>query len=345
METMKNKTDISQIRKHAARNITLILDRLGIRYSQHGTLIQSVCPCQQHGGDRNNSTAFSWKIDYKAWVCWTHHCNEVYGNDAFGLVRSVLDLSFSESVEWIYDTLTNKNVDVTVEVKETVQKKPGLHIHEPINEKDIKFLIPQPKFLLDRGFSLEVLDQYQVGVWPRIGTFMGNRVVIPVRDHDGHLIGYTARALDTSDPKNKKWIHGKYFHRWPRPDDFFTGSILFNLNRAKNYLGKEKKLFLVEGPLDGFKLEMAGIYNWVATFGTAFRSTHRTLLVRYGVNKLVVAYDNETRKEPDKLTSGEHGWDAVCKTVGSLFDIERLALPIDVDPGAMSITQIQEIFI
>lgn len=345
MVMMKSKSEVLKLKKHAARNINLILDRLGVQYSQHGTLIQACCPCRQHGGDATNTTAFSWKMDYKAWVCWTHHCNEVYGTDAFGLVRSVLGFSFVQALDWVHETLTDKDIDFTAEIKDSPTKKPQLHIHDPIDEGDMKFLEPRPQYLLDRGFFAETLDKYMVGTWPKIGTFMGGRVVIPVRDHDGHLVGYTARAIDMTKPDTKKWIHGKYFHRWPKPNDFFTGSVLFNLDRAKEHLGDKKKLFLVEGPLDGFKLDMAGIYNWVATFGTAFRSTHRTLMVRYGVNELVVAYDNETRKKPDELTSGEHGWKAVEKTVGTLFDVKRLTLPLDIDPGDMLIPEIQKTFV
>jgi len=340
------------LKNHANRNITYLLDKLAISYTDRGDgLIQSICPCKQHGGDRNNYTAFSWRPDIGKWVCWTHHCEDARGNDIFGLVSSVLGTNFKDTGKWIYERLEEKNVDVSTDTLPLEIQSRGtvLHTHEPLKEEQLKFLQMDPEYLIQRGFSKEVLRDYQVGLWQRLGTFMHDRVVFPIRDHEGFLVGYTGRTIH---PKSyfedkglqfTKWIHGRYFNQWPRRGDLLTGSILFNLNRSKYRLGQNKSMIIVEGPLDGMKLEMAGIHNWVATLGTKFSANHRTLLVKYGVTDLHVAYDNDEERGPKKLKAGEDGFKRVELIVGDIFNVHRVNIPGH-DCGELSTEQLQSLF-
>ena len=344
------------VRNHANRNITYILERLGVVHNDRGGgLLQACCPCKQHGGDGNNQTAFSWRVDLGKWVCWTHHCEETRGNDIFGLVSSVRGTNFRETCDWITQTLKNKNIDLDEEAPDPEALTQGikLHVHEPLKEDNLQFLMPDPQYLLDRGFSLDVLRDYEVGLWSRVGTFMHDRVVFPIRDHEGHLVGYTGRTIHKEEYftrrslEYKKWIHGRHYNRWPKKGEreFFTGSILYNLHRAKNYLNLSKKLILVEGPLDGMKLQEAGIYNWVATLSTNMCNAHRSLLIQHGVTDLYCAYDNEDpSKYKDGLSPGEKGWLRTKRIVGDLFNLHRVKLPIDRDCGDLSVPELQEIF-
>lgn len=349
---MMSKEDKKQLATHANRHITYLLDKLGVSYTERGTLLQAICPCEQHGGDGNNATAFSWRTDLGFWVCWSHHCQDDYGNDIFGLVRSVLDLPFGKAIKWLQTALDEANIDLgsTVAPPENAWRGAKLHVHDPLDESNLKFLVPHPPLLIDRGFSPEVLDEYETGFWSKLGTFMHDRVVIPVRDHESHLIGYTGRTIhdrewfEKRSIKYAKWIHGRHYHRFPNTGEFLTSSVLFNLHRARKHLGLNRKMILVEGPLDGFKLEMAGIHNWVATLSTSFGPVHKTLLVRYGVTDLLVAYDNDPRKQPDKPTSSEKAWARMEKYVGDLFHLHRVPLPVGRDVGAMEIPEILERF-
>jgi hypothetical protein len=346
-----NNEDRKQLRKHANRNITYLLDQLGVSYSERGNLIQASCPCSQHGGDRDNDTAFSWRVDIGYWVCWSHACEEVYGNDIFGLVRSVLNLKFHESIAWLNDRFKEHGINTSEKISgPTNAGKEIFHIHEPLDENRLRFLKPNPEYLINRGFDPDVLRRYEVGSWHRLGTYMHDHVVVPVRDHENHLVGFTGRTIHNKDWHEKrgikyiKWKHSRYYDRFPRTGDFFTGSILYNLYRAKKYIGENKILILVEGPLDGFKLDMAGIYNWVATLGTKFGPNHRSLLVQLGINKLYVAYDNDSPRGPKQESPGQKGWERVQSIVGDLFELERVPLPIDEDLGSMSVPTIRQVF-
>lgn len=335
------------LRNHANRNITYLLDKLAVRYTDRGDgLIQSICPTKQHAGNRDNCTAFSWRPDIGKWVCWTHHCEESRGNDIFGLVSSVLGFNFKETAKWINDRLAEKSIDVSQDVlpPENLYRGTTLHTHEPLKEEHIKFLQLDPEYLIQRGFSKEVLRDYQVGSWQRIGTYMHDRVVFPIRDHESFLVGYTGRTIHPESYfqekglKYTKWIHGRYFNQWPKRGDLLISSLLFNLNRSKRYLGQHKKMIVVEGPLDGMKLEMAGVHNWVATLGTTFCANHRTLLVKYGITDLYVAYDND-----EETHAGEAGLKRLQRVVGDIFNVHKIDIPGH-DCGELSIEQLQTIF-
>lgn len=339
--TTTSKVYLQRLKEHASNHITHILDILGVRYTQRGQLIQACCPCKNHGGDANNPTAFSWRLNYKHWVCWTHHCEEEYGNDVFGLVRGVRDFTFAESVKLIETILRDRQVDVDEEPNEEapVHNATQPRVHAPVDEQCVRFLERHHPYMNKRKLDQDILRRYEVGYWHRLGTFMHERIVFPVRDDKGILVGFTGRTIWPSrkwDEKKvkAKWVHGRRFDRWPSENEFFSGSILFNLFRAKNHLGDDRTIILVEGPLDGLRLEEAGIKNWCAIFGGGFTAAHRTMLVQYGVNTLVLAFD------PDD--SGDKARERVKRFVGDLFHIRQVDL--EVDPGDMEIPDIHRKF-
>jgi len=348
MTTRIPNNQIKTIRNYAARNIIYLLNKLDIEYYDRGNhLLQGRCPCKFHGGDGDNTTAFSWRKDIGKWVCWTHHCEEARGNDIFGLVSSVLDLTFTDTFDWVSKQLEACNINTSEEVLplESNSRGNSLHVHEAIKEDNLKFLQPDPQYLIRRDFDIDVLRRYEVGMWSRPGTFMHDRVVFPIRDHDGYLIGYTGRTVHPEAYFKKrgltysKWIHGRHYNVWPKRGELLTGSILYNLFNAKRYINdSNKSMILVEGPLDGIKLEEARIHNWVATLSTNFCHAHRTLLIKAGVTDLYVAYDN------DENHAGDKGWIRMKRIVGDLLNLHRIQLPPGLDCGDLTTEQLKLIF-
>lgn len=354
MMPMINTEQKRLLRNHANRNITFLLQRLGVPHNTRGDgLIQASCACKQHGGDRSNSMAWSWRVDLGKWVCWSHHCEDLHGNDIFGLVGSILHVDFVETVNWIIAALKTKNVNLKEEAADpdNLHRGTSLHVHEILAEDNLKFLQPDPQYLLNRGFDIDVLRKYQVGLWIRPGTYMHDRVVFPIRDHDGHLIGYTGRTVHPPEYFERrgimysKWIHGRHYNHWPKRGDLFTSSILYNLYNAKKYIGQDRTMIIVEGPLDGMKLEEAGIHNWVASLGTNFCERHRTLLVKYNIGTLLNAYDaDDPSKYKDNQSPGDKGWERMQRVVGDLFNLQRILLPPGHDCGDLDIQTIQNLF-
>ena len=112
-----------------------------------------------------------------------------------------------------------------------------------------------------------------------------NRLMLPVIDVRGDVIGFTSRVMDDSTPK---------YLNTPETAIFKKRSILYGLNYAKNT--KRPNFILVEGNIDVITLHQAGFDNTVATMGTALTEEHVRLLGRY-TRELVLCYDNDAAGE------------------------------------------------
>lgn len=109
-----------------------------------------------------------------------------------------------------------------------------------------------------------------------------NRLMLPVIDVRGDVIGFTSRVMDDSTPK---------YLNTPETAIFKKRSILYGLNYAKNT--KRPNFILVEGNIDVITLHQAGFDNTVATMGTALTEEHIRLISKY-TRELVLCYDNDT---------------------------------------------------
>ena len=112
-----------------------------------------------------------------------------------------------------------------------------------------------------------------------------NRLMLPVIDTRGDVIGFTSRVMDDSTPK---------YLNTPETAIFKKRSILYGLNYARNT--KRPNFILVEGNIDVITLHQAGFDNTVATMGTALTEEHIRLLERY-TKELVLCYDNDAAGE------------------------------------------------
>lgn len=135
-----------------------------------------------------------------------------------------------------------------------------------------------------------------------------NRLMLPVIDLRGDVIGFTSRVMDGSAPK---------YLNTPETTIFKKRSILYGINYAKN--SKRENIILVEGNIDVITLHQAGFDNAVATMGTALTEEHARLLSRY-TKELVLCYDND-----------DAGKDATQRAIGILknadFAVKVLQLP------------------
>ena len=112
-----------------------------------------------------------------------------------------------------------------------------------------------------------------------------NRLMLPVIDVRGDVIGFTSRVMDDSTPK---------YLNTPETAIFKKRSILYGLNYAKKT--RRPNFILVEGNIDVITLHQAGFDNTVATMGTALTEEHVRLLGRY-TKELVLCYDNDAAGE------------------------------------------------
>ncbi len=146
--------------------------------------------------------------------------------------------------------------------------------------------------LLRKKFSEEALRQCGLFFAPRsagqqsgpimLGTlkhrFRG-RLMIPIRDHQGRVVAFTARQTDLT-PADDPAREAKYVNS-PETPIFTKGNLLFNLDRARSQVGEDRPFVLVEGQLDALRCWQVGLKTAVAPQGTAITDTQLALLRRY----------------------------------------------------------------
>ena len=108
-----------------------------------------------------------------------------------------------------------------------------------------------------------------------------NRLMFPVIDVRGNVIGFSGRILGDGEPK---YLNSK------ETAVFNKGKNLFGLNLAKK--SKSGYLILVEGNVDVVMLHQAGFDCAVASLGTSFTDEQARLISRY-THELVIAYDSD----------------------------------------------------
>lgn len=140
------------------------------------------------------------------------------------------------------------------------------------------------KHLLSKGYSEDEL--VTAGVCHRskkggVYDVFRNRVMFPIVDTRGNVIGFGGRVMDDSTPK--------YLNTSQTPV-FDKGRNLFSLNFAKD--SSSNILILAEGYMDVIAINQAGFSNVVATLGTAITPDQARIIARYS-SEVIIAYDSD----------------------------------------------------
>ena len=128
--------------------------------------------------------------------------------------------------------------------------------------------------LLDAGLAVSNKDG-------RIYDRFRNRVMFPIIDVRGNVIGFGGRVMDDSTPK---------YLNSPDTPVYNKSRNVFALNIAKT--SKAGRVILTEGYMDTIALHQAGFDNAVASLGTALTEEHGQLLARH-FQEAVIAYDGD----------------------------------------------------
>lgn len=173
-------------------------------------------------------------------------------------------------------------------------------------------------FLVNKGYKEEELEK--IGLLGRKRDNSGyydrfrNRIIFPIIDTKGRIIGFGGRVLDDSKPK---YLNSK------ETIVFSKGNNLYGLNLVKKNSDR-KRILLVEGYMDVIALSGKGIDYSVASLGTALTPDQGRLLKRYG-EEVYIAFDSDTA-----------GINASLKAIDILYREEIrprvIVLPKDMDP-------------
>jgi len=328
--------DIVRIKAISKKFDVEILEALGVdSFSDRG--VQGCCPV--HGGD--NPTAFCYDTSKKIWSCFTQHCQKQYGNDIIGLIRSLKEFSFSEAVTWI-DEKIGINNDIKIEdiyssisIEEYMHQKPA--VNETIPESKLENLSKDCSSLSGRNFKKETFEHFSVGLCES-SKIIHQRVMIPIRDADGMIVGFTGRSIHdlnastggyhppSFSPQNNS---GRFFSKWRTyPKNFNKSVELYNFHEAKAHIQKSNTCFIVEGPFDLWRMWEMGAKNCVSTLGTGLTKYQSDKLISADCINLYILYDSDK--------AGKEAAEKISERFNSDFHVYNITLPENTDPASMS---------
>jgi DNA primase len=121
------------------------------------------------------------------------------------------------------------------------------------------------------------------------------RLMFPIWDQAGHLVGFGGRVLGKGEPK---------YLNSPESEIFNKRALLYGLNWAKNAVRKADRIFIVEGYFDVIRLMLSGIEEAVAPMGTAMTEAQATLVRKY-TRTAYLLYDSDSAGLKATFRSGD----------------------------------------
>ncbi|NDF42953.1 MAG: DNA primase, partial [Actinobacteria bacterium] len=133
------------------------------------------------------------------------------------------------------------------------------------------------KFLRAQNFTIEELNLAGLSKEGQRGPIdrFRNRLVWPIRDISGDVVGFGARKL-ASDEVDQ----GPKYLNTPETPIYKKSQVLYGLDMAKKEIAKKRQAVIVEGYTDVMAAHLAGVTTAVATCGTAFGDDHIRILRR-----------------------------------------------------------------
>ncbi len=141
------------------------------------------------------------------------------------------------------------------------------------------------EYLAKSGFSKE--EMLDAGLLNRRGTdlFRG-RMMVPLMDEGGRVIGFTGRKLDETDTNSPKYLNT------PETILYNKSRHIFGLSQARDTIRRSEYLVVVEGNMDVISSHQAGVCQAVATAGTAMTELHLKSFSRM-TKDIRLAYDGD----------------------------------------------------
>ncbi|MBR3786255.1 MAG: DNA primase [Firmicutes bacterium] len=162
-------------------------------------------------------------------------------------------------------------------ISPAILKKFGIGYADEKWDSLYQYLLSQgvdPKIMLELGLVSESKGKYY--------DKFRNRVIFPIINTSGKVIGFGGRAIDPDD--NPKYLNSAESRIFQKKNN------LYGLNISRQSVGKDGYIILVEGYMDTIALYQAGVTNVAASLGTALTENQARLIKRYTKN-VVLSYD------------------------------------------------------
>ncbi len=173
-------------------------------------------------------------------------------------------------------------------------------------------------YLSARGIALSTATHFGIGYYRGPGLFSG-RLVIPIQDAQGELVGYCGRALDGSTP------------RYRFPPGFAKSQVLFNFHRAA--AAGKRVVVVVEGFFACLHLHQASVRSVVALMGSALsRQQQQLLLERF--QHVILMLDGDA--------AGRRASAEIAGQLRTACSLPVIQLAPEVQPDQLSAEQVRQ---
>ena len=330
--------------KAAANIVELVEARVRLR--KVGGRYSGLCPFHQE-----KTPSFSVSPDRGTYHCFG--CG--VGGDSISFVRETESLDFVGAIEWLAERfrVPLEYEDASPEADAKRHRRQRLYAlldqaaafyervlwETPAGE-------PVREYLTSRGLGEEVCREFRLGLSPagaklskgagekgfareelaaagllsrRGGDYFERRLMFPLTDARGRIVGFQARKLHENDP-----LRGKYVNS-PESELFRKSNVLYGLHLARAAISKEDRALVVEGNTDVIALRQAGVLPVVASMGTALTEAQLKELGRL-TRRLFLCFDSDAAGEDATL----RGMELAAK---QSFDVRVVALPSGKDPA------------
>jgi len=239
--------------------------------------------CVVHGG--SNPSSLVYDISTGFFKCFS--CN--FRGDIFSLVQHIEKCSFKTAVDRVRAYSNGSSNGYTLKKETSVNKEIEM-LHKAYGSEELKnteiysplverALLYRPNPYEESGmFSKETVDTFELGYCDFNEYFM-NRIIIPIHNEYGKLIGFSGRATENSTEEKYRIKKG-----------FRKGYCLYNMHRALPYLSRKNPMVLVEGFGQTWRLWESGIKTVVALMGKDLTSEQYALILQ-NTTSLVLALD------------------------------------------------------
>lgn len=309
---MIDQSIIEDILKHA--DIVDVISSY-INVIKKGRNYVAVCPFHD---DKNPSMMISKeKQIFKCFVCGT-------GGNAITFIQKYENISFENAVKKLAELIGYKDARLNIKSTASKQEEANAPLYVTCEELTKFYMMTLlakegeegKKYLTERFIDDEVIKQFRIGFCPNNplisikylqaknctlkdietigvaghsnGQYVdknAGRVVFPLTDINGKVVGYSARKINNSD-------EAKYVNS-PETPLFQKGNIIYNYANAKKTARLDGYCYLLEGFMDVIALYRAGVKSAVALMGTALTIQQVNLLKRLNVEiRLCLDSDN-----------------------------------------------------
>jgi DNA primase len=330
--------------KTAADIVTVVEERTSLR--KQGVRLVGRCPFHEE-----RTPSFSVNPGQGLYYCFGCH----RGGDLISFVRETQGLDFAGAIEWLAERfrvpLEHEEVSPEQAARrdrrarlQDLLEQAAAYYERALWETEVGSFARD--YLKGRGFSEAIARDFRLGLslggnslsrkaiakgFTReellaAGLMRANgadsfqrRLMFPLADARGRVIGFQARKLYDDDP-----LRGKYVNT-QESELFHKSAVVYGLDKARAAIAKQDRACVVEGNADVIALRQAGFEPVVACMGTALTEQQLRELGRL-TRRLWLAFDGDAAGESAALRGME-------LAVAQGFDVNVVALPSGVDPA------------